>query len=171
MKLIKYPNPILNQKSEICKEEDLPQILQSYPEMCRIMKEHNGVGLAAIQVGIPKTFCIIVSKSTDLGGPHWSTPPSLVINPEVIEISKEIKKEHEGCLSLPMFWEKVERPLEVLVQYRDEQWQLRTAVFYDILARCVLHELDHMLGEPIHNKVSPMVKHMWEKKLQKKGMI
>jgi len=163
MKLIKYPDPILDIQSEPILETELEYIKSIVPDMAKIMKDNNGIGLAGVQVGILKTFCIMYNQSTQ--------GIDLIINPVILNQDSEMIKGEEGCLSLPLFWESIERPLEVTAEFMEENWQKVRAVFYGLEARCLIHELEHMIGQPIHNLVSPMKKHMWEKKLIKKGLL
>lgn len=168
MKIIKYPDPILEQVSEEVKQEELSTILSYIPEMQKLMYAVKGVGLAAVQVGILKRFCIMLSKTSDLG--YAQDGVDLIINPEIIEVSSETTKDNEGCLSLPLFWEQIERPIEVVAKFIDKDWIERTGVFYGISARCILHEISHMNGILIYKNTSPMKQDMWKKKLKKKGV-
>jgi len=173
VELITYPNPLLNQVSEECRKEDIPYIKSLIPEMHKIMNANKGIGLAAVQVGVLKRFCIMQDNSTALGSAAESV--DLIVNPKVIEIDcPDPQLEKEGCLSLPGFWELIERPYQVTVQFMDivgDEWIERKGIFYGIKCRCILHEIDHMNGQPIHNKVSVMKREMWKKKLKKKGVI
>lgn len=169
MKLIVYPDPILFEKSDICNQSELDWIKKQVPQMKEIMINNNGVGLAAVQVGILKTFCIILSHNSQLGDKNSEV--DLIINPVIVEESKEIIKAQEGCLSLPLFYEYIERPESVTATFYDDAWAERTAVFHGMKARCLKHEIDHMMGNPLVNQVSIMKKQMWLKRINKRGLL
>lgn len=161
MKLIRYPDPILLQPSGHCVQEDLEFINHSVPEMTKVMNDLKGVGLAAVQVGILKRFCIVKDANDNV---------NLIINPE-LESGIELKPLEEGCLSLPYFWEKVERFEQVTVRFIDKDWIERRAVFTGQEAQCIQHEIGHMNGELILQTVSPMKQQMWKKKAHKNGAL
>lgn len=158
--LIKYPNPILKTVSIECTESDLPFINDTVPEMIKLMNSLKGVGLAAIQVGIAKRFCILKDNSTN----------HIIINP-VITVKNEEVKVQEGCLSLPYFYEFIPRSTKITLTYRDEQWIERTTELEGIEAQCIQHELDHLNGVLQEEKVSLMVRGMWLKKAKKKNVL
>lgn len=159
--LLKYPDPILNQKSEDCVKSDLPLIKQNFDEMVKIMDKAEGVGLAAVQVGILKRYCIIKS---------FTGESNLIINPVITE-GLDLEKKLEGCLSLPLFSEHIQRFNEVTVTYRDENWIERTAVFTGLQAQAIQHEINHFNGLLLINTVSLMKEQMWKKKLKKRGLL
>ena len=164
--LITYPSEILYQFSSDCTEADLPLIQETMKPMMHIMKAHNGIGLSGIQVGIPKRFCVMLTKGT---APKSAGVEDLavIINPTLVEEEAEKVIAGEGCLSLPMFNEQIERPKQVTIAYRDMQYIERKAVFEGLEARCILHEMDHMEGVIQLSKVGPMKQEMYKKKLQK----
>lgn len=163
MKLIKYPNPILNQVSETCTEADLDLIKSSYEEMNNIMKQYKGYGLAAVQVGILKRFCLLTNS-------HDVDKPYVIINPELIT-SDELEKKEEGCLSLPLLNESVERFNDITIKFRDETWEEKTASFQGLDAQCLQHEIEHMQGKLLIDNLSLLKKQFWLKKASKRGLI
>lgn len=169
MKLIKYPNPILNEISKEVTKDDLASVIESIVGMTKVLKDTNGVGLAAVQVGILKTYCLL-----DMTKDLWKDPslPNvlLVINPIVRE-ERDPVMVSEGCLSLPRFHEKFERPSEVVFSYKDEKFEDRELTLKGLLAQCLIHEKEHMLGILQINKVSLMKKDMWEKSARKRGLL
>lgn len=162
MDLVRYPNPLLNEISVAVLESDIAYIQSLVPEMTEIMFKYNGIGLAAVQVGILKRFCLVVDKVRKV---------HVLINPEVIEVDHNMELIKEGCLSLPYFHEFIERPFQITAKFRNPQWEEITAVFTGIEARCLLHELEHLDGILQHEKVSPTKRQMWEKKLSKRGLL
>lgn len=161
LKLVRYPDPLLNLVSEDCLETDLPYILSVKDQMIKIMDEYKGIGLAAVQVGILKRFAIIKDKS----GKN-----NLIINPET-ELGEEFQEKREGCLSLPLFYETIGRFEQVIVKFRDDNWTQRRAIMNGQEAQCLQHELNHMSGLLILETVSPMKQQMWKIKAKKKGFL
>lgn len=161
LRLIKYPNPVLYQRSEICTQECVQDIIQKVPEMSKIMNNMNGIGLAAVQVGILKRFAILKDSQ---GKIHT------IINPVLVN-GDDLTSKREGCLSLPFFYENIDRFEEVTVTFRDETWAEKTAVFRGLEAQCIQHEINHMSGILIFDTVSKQKQDMWIKKAKKKGVL
>ena len=159
LNLVRYPDPRLYEKSIECTQDELEYIKSLVPEMIRVMDK--GVGIAAIQVGIAKRFAVIKS-------PQGKN--NLIINPELVS-GENLRAIKEGCLSLPMFYENIERFEEVTIKFRDQEWIETHAVMTGEEAQCLQHELNHMGGLLILDTVSAMKKDMYLKKLKKKGMI
>jgi len=105
------------------------------------MKDASGIGLAAIQVGVPKSVAVI---DLDPGGPK--SMPIYVVNPRIVEASEEQSTYHEGCLSVPEIWEDVDRPARLTVEFTDEKGRRRTLKAEGLLATCLQHEIDHING-------------------------
>lgn len=161
LKLVRYPDPLLNLVSEDCLETDLPYILSVKDQMIKIMDEYKGVGLAAVQAGILKRFAIIKDKAGQ---------NNLIINPE-IEQGEALQDMREGCLSLPFFYETIVRFEQIIVKFKDETWTEHRAIMNGQEAQCLQHELNHMSGLLILETVSPMKQQMWIKKAKKKGFL
>lgn len=159
--IIRYPNPILNERSVYCTEEDLPLITESLSEMIRLNDGVKGAGLAAVQVGILKRFCIV----RDASGTN-----NLLINPEITS-GDTLVNLREGCLSLPLFFENVERFQSVSIKFRDINWVEREASMTGVEAQCIQHEINHMGGLLILDTVSLLKQQMWKKKAKKKGYL
>ena len=129
-------DPVL---TKVCKEvkEVTPRTLELIDDMFETMYEANGVGLAAPQVGILKRICVVDVTYED---------PILLINPRVVETSGE-QTGSEGCLSYPGKCGDVTRPNYVKVVYQDENMQEQTIEGTELLARALLHEIDHLDGK------------------------
>lgn len=164
--LVTWPDERLTEVSEACTDADIPELQKMIKPMIAIMKEYKGVGLAAVQIGVHKRFCLLLTGGVT---PDGATNENFVpmLNPEIVEHSEEKKNMQEGCLSLPMFTDVKNRSAEVVVKYKDLKWREITAVFTGIEAQCIQHEVQHMDGKPICNDISIMKKQMWEKKLAK----
>ena len=136
-------DPVL---TKVCKEvkEINPRTLELIDDIFDTMYEANGVGLAAPQVGILKRICVVDVTYED---------PILLINPRVVETSGE-QTGSEGCLSYPGKCGEVTRPNYVKVVYFDENMQEQTIEGTELLARALLHEIDHLDGHMYVEKVN-----------------
>jgi peptide deformylase len=104
--------------------------------MAKIMREKNGIGLSAPQVGVNKRIIII-----DRSGENW-----VLINPEIIWFSDKIVDFEEGCLSVPDVFENVKRPESIKVKYRNLKGKPVIEIVDGLMARVVQHEIDHLDG-------------------------
>jgi peptide deformylase len=110
-------------------------------EMFEAMYDAPGIGLAAIQLGEPRRIVTLdIAKKDD------PRAPQVFINPEIVWSSEEKKVYEEGCLSIPEYYEEVERPAEVKVKYLDREGQSQEVHAQGILATCLQHEIDHLNG-------------------------
>jgi peptide deformylase len=110
-------------------------------DMFETMYDAPGIGLAAIQVGEAKRlFTLDVSKRDD------TQEPMVVINPEITWKSEDTNVYEEGCLSIPEYYEEVERPATIRLKYRDIDFREHEIEADGILATCIQHELDHLNG-------------------------
>jgi peptide deformylase len=110
-------------------------------EMLRSMYAARGIGLAAPQLGVNKQLLVI-----DLDPEEAATPPLVLINPEITSTSAELDSYEEGCLSIPGVYLQVVRASRVELNYRDEMGRPQRRKADGLLARCILHELDHLQG-------------------------
>ena len=140
--LVFHPDEILLQT---CKEVDLNIIdVGKYVEgMINIMTVHSGLGLAAPQIGLNYRFFMM---ETDM-----------YINPVILEKSKDIVIDVEGCLSFPQLSMKVKRAKKVTVEYTNIEGNRKEGKFVNYLARCFQHELDHLDGITFNQRVSKLV--------------
>jgi peptide deformylase len=110
-------------------------------DMFETMYEAPGIGLAAIQVGVPQRVVVL-----DLARKDEPKDPQVFINPEILWSSDEIAVHEEGCLSIPEFYEDVERPAKVRVKYLDLDGKPQEVEADGLLATCLQHEIDHVNG-------------------------
>lgn len=115
-------------------------------DMIETMHKYNGVGLAAVQVGILKRI-VVIDLYDDKG-------PIVLINPIIIKTKGEQEVE-EGCLSFPNQFAKVKRPAEVTAEYFDRDGKRMRVKAKELLAQAIAHELDHLNGEVFINKIIP----------------
>ena len=110
-------------------------------KMLHSMYSAKGIGLAAPQVGIHQQLLVI-----DLDIENSTTPPVVLINPEITDYSASIETYEEGCLSIPGVYLNVIRPSTIKVKFRDEMGRPRKMNANGLLSRCIQHEMDHLNG-------------------------
>ena len=110
-------------------------------KMLHSMYSAKGIGLAAPQVGMNQQLLVI-----DLDFENATTPPLILINPEITEFSASIDTYEEGCLSIPGVYLNVVRPSSIKVNFRDEMGRPKKLNTDGLLARCIQHEMDHLTG-------------------------
>jgi len=138
--IIKLPDKRLRLVSEPVKHVDAA-VRKLVDDMFETMYKAPGIGLAAIQIGIAKRVITMdLSKKEDNHEPH------VFINPEIVWTSEETAKYEEGCLSIPDYYEEVERPKAVKVKYLDRDGKAREIDAKGLLATCLQHEIDHING-------------------------
>ena len=131
-------------------------------DMLDTMYANDGIGLAAVQVGVHKR-CIVVDVAVREGGRE----PIKFVNPEIIRRSEEKNVFQEGCLSFPDQYSDVVRPSTVTVRYTDENGVEKTMEASEILATCLQHEIDHTNGVVFVDHISLMKRDMILRKLKK----
>jgi peptide deformylase len=138
--LVLLPEPLLRLPSEpILKVDD--DVRRLADDMLETMYDAPGIGLAAVQLGVPRRLVTIdVSREED------GRKPMVLINPEITWSSEETSVYEEGCLSIPEYYEEVERPARVRVRYMDLSGETREIEADEVLATCVQHEIDHLNG-------------------------
>jgi peptide deformylase len=137
-----------------------------FDDMLETMYKAPGIGLAAIQLGIPKRMLVIdVAKE---GEPRT---PLFVANPEVTWASPEQSDYEEGCLSIPDFYEMVQRPKSITVSYVDRDGEKKTLTADGVLATCLQHEIDHLNGVLFIDYISKLKRDRVLKKFQKAAKL
>lgn len=135
------------------------EIRQLVDDMLETMYDANGIGLAAIQIGVPHRVVVIdISEGRD--------QPLCLINPELVNTSGEVSSE-EGCLSVPGYYESVQRAAEVRVRALGRDGQPLEFEADELLAICVQHEIDHLDGKLFVDYLSELKRQRIRKKLQK----
>jgi peptide deformylase len=131
-------------------------------DMFETMYEAPGIGLAAIQVGVPRRVVTM-----DLAKKEDEKEPRVFINPEVLWTSEEKATYEEGCLSIPEFYEDVERPAQVRVKYLDLEGREQQLEASGLLATCLQHEIDHLNGVLFIDHISRLKRERVTKKFSK----
>jgi peptide deformylase len=140
-KIIKIPDPILKKISDPIErvDDDLNRLID---DMFQTMYDAPGVGLAAVQLGIPRRLLVIDTAREE----EEPRNPRCFINPEIIWSSEELSEYEEGCLSIPDVFDNVTRPAEVRVKHLDRDGKQRETLCSDFLATVIQHEIDHLNG-------------------------
>ena len=136
----KEPNNILHQKLSPVNNIDL-DIKNLIIEMKRLMKEANGIGLAANQAGHNLRIFVIEENLA-----KENNVPNVYINPEITEYSKDLTQAEEGCLSIPEFWPQIKRSKKIKIKALDENGNKIKIKAKGFLARVLQHETDHLNG-------------------------
>jgi len=161
--IICYPDPRLHKIAKPVKEFD-DRIKKIVADMAHTMYEAPGVGLAATQVDIHERIIVIdVSDSRD--------ELKVLINPEVIWQSEEVKSWREGCLSVPDYFDEVVRPDKVRIKAYDENGNDFELEAEGLLSVCILHEMDHLIGKVFVDYLSPLKRMRIKGKMKKREKI
>ena len=159
--LVILPDSKLRLISEPIKEVT-NEIRRLADDMLETMYDAPGVGLAAIQIGMPlRMVTMDVSKSED------EHQPLVLINPEIVWASEEKRVYEEGCLSIPEYYEEVERPARVRVRFTDLDGKVHEEDAEGLYATCIQHEIDHLNGVLFIDHISRLKRDMVLKKLAK----
>ena len=160
-KILTEPNTILRQKSLLVDkvDEDVRKLMD---DMLETMYAAPGIGLAAIQLGIPKRVIVL-----DIAQKECPRKPMYFINPEIIEKSKNNSTYEEGCLSVPGQFAEIDRPDKCHIKYLDYNGVPSEIKAEGMLATCIQHEMDHLEGILFIDYLSKLKKSMIIKKLSK----
>jgi len=161
LEILKYPHPLLKKRSKEVDRID-GKVKKLIHDMTETLYAANGVGLAACQVGIPQRVIVIDVNPID---PQQSL--FAVINPEIISEEGEIEYE-EGCLSVPDCLEKVKRKAKICVRGISPKGEEMEVSGEGTLAVALQHEIDHLNGILILDRISGLKREIYRKKLKKK---
>ena len=156
-KICVYPDPVLREPTEEITlfDEELMMIVN---DMWETMHVSDGIGLAGPQVGLAKKIAVI----------EYNGEKYVLINPIILE-RKELNTVEEGCLSFPGIYEKVESPEYIKVRYYDEKGELFEKEIEGFLACVFSHEIDHLNGKLLIDRVSPLKRQFLKKKIAKQA--
>jgi len=140
--ILTAPNPILKQRSEAVDTVD-DKLRALMDDMLETMYDAPGIGLAAVQVGVPKRVLVIDLSVREEGE---EPDPLYIVNPEIVWASEELATYNEGCLSVPEEFAEVDRPAEVKVRFLDYEGKQQEMHAEGLLATCIQHEMDHLEG-------------------------
>ena len=160
-KILTEPNKILRQKSLPVEKVD-GELQKLIDDMLETMYAAPGIGLAAIQVGVPKRIIVL-----DVASKDEPKNPMCFINPEIIEKSETNSTYEEGCLSVPGQFAEIDRPSKCYLKYLDYYGQPKELKAEGMLATCIQHEMDHLEGILFIDYLSKLKRSMIVKKLSK----
>ena len=160
-KILTEPDPFLRQKSRNVDKVD-EEIRKLMDDMLDTMYAAPGIGLAAIQVGIPKRIIVI-----DLSKEEEEKKPLFFVNPKIILKSNTNTTYEEGCLSVPGQFAEIDRPDRCEVEYLDYNGKQHNLNTEGLLATCIQHEIDHLEGILFIDYLSKLKKSFIVKKLSK----
>lgn len=157
--ILRYPDPRLHTVAKTVPDVDA-RIRTLVDDMLETMYAADGIGLAASQVNVHERVLVIdVSESRD--------QPLVLINPEIVWTSPETQINDEGCLSVPGIYDGVERASAIKVQALDLDGKQQTHSAEGLLAVCVQHEMDHLMGKVFVEYLSPLKRNRIKKKMLK----
>ena len=163
-KILVEPNKLLREVSRPIKEVN-KEIQLLMDDMLETMYSANGIGLAAIQIGVPKNLIVI-----DLMTKEKKKNPMFFVNPKIIKKSTKMSKYEEGCLSIPNLFAEVQRPSECEVEYLDYEGRKKILKASGLLATCIQHEIDHLKGILFIDYLSKLKRDIILKKLSKQKL-
>ena len=163
--ILTAPDPRLR---EISKPVEMvtDELRQLMDDMLETMYDAPGIGLAAIQVGVPKRIIVM-----DLAGEEEEPNPRYFVNPEILDPSEELAVYQEGCLSVPEFFDEVERPATCRVKYLDYDGEEIILEADGLLATCIQHEMDHLNGVLFIDHLSRLKRDRVLRKLKKEQRL
>jgi peptide deformylase len=159
--IILLPDPILRQVSTPVDRVD-DDLRRTLDNMVETMHDAPGIGLAAVQVGIPKRFLVL-----DLSEDDEKPTPLYLINPKILKLGDERRVYEEGCLSIPDVRFEIERPSTLTVAYTDRDGTAKTLDADGLLATAIQHEIDHLDGRMIIDYMSRLKRDMVVRKFRK----
>jgi peptide deformylase len=159
--ILTAPDPRLKVVSEPVAKVDA-EIRTLVDDMIATMYDADGIGLAAIQVGVPKRILVM-----DIDQKDGKKNPKAYINPKILWASEEMATFEEGCLSVPEIWDEVERPAKIRAEYLDRDGKRHEIEAEGLFATCLQHEMDHLEGILFVDHLSKLKRTMAMKKLQK----
>ncbi|HEX9954946.1 MAG TPA: peptide deformylase [Allosphingosinicella sp.] len=169
--IIEIPDPILRRQSEPVESvgDDIQALIR---DMFETMYKAPGIGLAAIQVAVPRRLLVIDLQDPEEGqedNPEAEPVrrPFVFINPEIVHVSDAHKSYNEGCLSIPDQYAEVERPDIVRARWIDEHGKEQEGEFGGLMSVCLQHEIDHLNGVLFIDHLSRLKRDMVVKKVLK----
>ena len=164
--IVEIPDPRLRQISEPVEQVD-DDLRRLVDDMLDTMYAAPGIGLAAIQVGVPKRVLVIDLQEPEEEGGEPVRKPLVFINPELFDESKAFKPYNEGCLSVPEMYADVDRPDRVRARWLDRDGAAHEEEIGGMLAVVLQHEMDHLNGVLFIDHLSRLKREMLLKKLTK----
>jgi peptide deformylase len=162
--IVIYGDPVLREVSEPVDEVN-QEIKDLVSDMVDTLRKAQGLGLAAVQIGVPKRVFIVDVAQVDI-----TESLKVYINPEIIETDSEVEYE-EGCLSFPGIYQKIVRPRRIKVRALDADGSQFEQVVDGIVARAILHEYDHLEGKLFIDHLSTLSRSLLKGRLKKLAVV
>ncbi len=159
--ILTAPDPRLKVVSEATGKVD-EEMRRLIDDMVESMYAADGIGLAAVQIGVPKRIIVM-----DIDQKDGKKNPRVFVDPKILWASDELATFEEGCLSIPEIWEDVERPARIRAEYLDRAGARQTLEAEGLLATCLQHEMDHLEGVLFIDHLSRLKRSIALRKLQK----
>jgi len=159
--ILTLPDPVLRKKAKPVERIDA-ELRRLMDDMLATMYDAPGIGLAAPQVGVLRRL-IVMDPAKD----EAPKSPLVMINPQILERSEEMRTHEEGCLSIPDFTAEIERPARTRVSYIDREGKKREAELEGIWSTLVQHEIDHLNGVLFIDYLSRLKREMVVRKFTK----
>lgn len=163
--IVLLPDPVLRQVCQPIETVD-DEIRQLADDMLETMYDAPGIGLAAIQIAVAKRMLVL-----DVAKEEEPENPMVFINPEIVWQSEDTSVYQEGCLSIPEFFEDVERPTSIGVTFQDRDGEKREIEADGLLATCLQHEIDHLNGVLFIDHISKLKRDRVVKKFTKQAKM
>jgi peptide deformylase len=163
--IVKLPDPILRQVSKPIETVD-DEVRRLAANMLETMYKAPGVGLAGIQVAVPRRILVL-----DVSDKEDEPQPIVMINPEILSLGPELRMHEEGCLSIPDTHVEIERPSTLRVRFLDVNGSRIELDAEDLLATAIQHEINHLDGRLIIDFLSKMRRDMVIRKFKKTAKI
>lgn len=159
LKILEFPDPRLRTVAKPVTDVN-ETIKRLIADMFDTMKDAQGIGLAASQIDVHLRVIVMDLGEDDIG-------PRVFINPEIEALDDSVDPYEEGCLSVPGFYEKVDRPAHVMIRALDGEGNAFEEEARGLLAVCIQHEIDHLEGKLFVDYLSPFKRQRIRKKLEK----
>ena len=159
--IITLNDPLLRSQSHPIERVD-DELLRLADDMLETMYDAPGVGLAAVQVAVPRRLIVV-----DASGEDEQPAPICLINPEIVALGDEMRTHEEGCLSIPDVQVEIERPGDVRVRYIDRSGEQQELDASGLLATVLQHEIDHLNGKLIVDFLSRLKRDIVVRKFKK----
>jgi peptide deformylase len=161
--IVTLPDPVLRKMSARVErvDDDLRRLAD---DMLETMYDAPGVGLAAVQVGVPRRLIVL-----DTAGKDEEPSPLVLINPEILRLGSEMRVHEEGCLSIPDVRIEIERPASLRVRCLDRNGKQRELEVEGLLATAIQHEIDHLNGRLIIDFLSRLKRDIIVRKFKKQA--
>ena len=166
LRILETPDPVLRQKSIPVEAVD-DELRVLIKDMFETMYDAPGIGLAAVQVGVPKRLLVMDLHEPEEEDGEPVKQPRVFINPEILQTSDQEVPYNEGCLSVPDQYAEIMRPDRVRARWMDEHGQTHEEDLDGLLAVCLQHEIDHLEGVLFIDHLSRLKRDMVLKKLAK----